>query len=299
MTGAIRLIDWNPAVTTTITEPGVYNIPADAYHADPVKGGSLSSSGARKLLEPSCPELFKYELDHPPTPTDDMTFGSAVHKLFLGAGNEVVVVDADSWRTNVAKEAKATALAEGNHPILAAESRKAKQMVAALHRHPAAARLVDTERGTAEQTLFWICQQTGVPCRAMLDWIPAPTRGYRLVAVDLKTCPSAAKEKVSRTIWDLGYFIQGWWYLDGLRSLGIGERPALVFIFQERTPPYLVCPYELNALAEEAGGFYSLKARRIYAECIETGRWPSYSDDIESVGLPPWGQTTYFQESGL
>ena len=30
-----------------ITEPGVYDIPATAYHRDPVVGGSLSSTGAR------------------------------------------------------------------------------------------------------------------------------------------------------------------------------------------------------------------------------------------------------------
>jgi len=36
-----------------ITEPGVYALPADVYHADPVAGGSLSSSGAKKLL--ACP----------------------------------------------------------------------------------------------------------------------------------------------------------------------------------------------------------------------------------------------------
>jgi len=33
-----------------VTEPGVYDIPEDAYHRDPVKGGSLSYSGAKKLL---------------------------------------------------------------------------------------------------------------------------------------------------------------------------------------------------------------------------------------------------------
>jgi len=33
-----------------VTAPGVYDIPAEAYHADPVPGGSLSASGARDLL---------------------------------------------------------------------------------------------------------------------------------------------------------------------------------------------------------------------------------------------------------
>ena len=40
-------------------ELGVYDLPAAAYHRDPVEGGSLSASGAKKLMPPSCPALFK------------------------------------------------------------------------------------------------------------------------------------------------------------------------------------------------------------------------------------------------
>ncbi|MGW9447058.1 hypothetical protein, partial [Bacillus mobilis] len=50
---------------SAITRPGVYDgIPEAVYHRDPVPGGSLSSSGARKLLAPSCPALFKYDQEH-------------------------------------------------------------------------------------------------------------------------------------------------------------------------------------------------------------------------------------------
>ena len=73
-----------------IVDPGVYTLPADEYHADPVKGGSLSSSGARKILE--CPARFRWERDHPPVPTDAFNFGHAAHKLVLGAGPDVEVV---------------------------------------------------------------------------------------------------------------------------------------------------------------------------------------------------------------
>ncbi|MBO0827768.1 MAG: hypothetical protein J2P24_08300 [Streptosporangiales bacterium] len=53
------------AADVMITEPGVYNLPAAVYHADPVPGGSLSQSGAKKLLPPSCPALYRYWADHP------------------------------------------------------------------------------------------------------------------------------------------------------------------------------------------------------------------------------------------
>ena len=42
-----------------VDEPGVYDgLDEAAYHADPVPGGSLSASGAKLLLPPSCPALY-------------------------------------------------------------------------------------------------------------------------------------------------------------------------------------------------------------------------------------------------
>jgi len=35
---------------TVIRRPGLYDLPEHIYHADPVPGGSLSSTGARRLL---------------------------------------------------------------------------------------------------------------------------------------------------------------------------------------------------------------------------------------------------------
>ena len=38
-------------MTAIITKPGVYDLPEDDYHADPVPDWSLSASGAKLLLE--------------------------------------------------------------------------------------------------------------------------------------------------------------------------------------------------------------------------------------------------------
>jgi hypothetical protein len=78
--------------TTVITQPGVYDLPADVYHADPVPaelGGSLSSSGAKLLLPPSCPAIYQWARTHP-TYSDAFDFGHAAHKKVLGAGAEIV-----------------------------------------------------------------------------------------------------------------------------------------------------------------------------------------------------------------
>lgn len=281
-----------------IDKPGVYEISADDYHRDPVIGGSLSSTGARRLLAPSCPALFKHQLGHPPTPTDEMTFGSAVHKLVLGRGAEIDEVEADSWRTNVAKEAKRASLAAGRIPLLTKELAAAKKVAAAMLGNPVVRALLDPERGKTEQTIVWQAAETGVWCRAMLDYLPHAVSGRRLIAADVKTCPSAAPEKISRAVWDLGYFIQDAWYLEGLRVLGVGEQPAMAFIFAEKSAPYLTNVVQLNHLALEAGAHYARQARLIYAECVANDSWPGYSSEIELIELPPWAQTVYFRETG-
>ena len=73
------------------------------YHGDPVPGGSLSSTGARKLLPPSCPALFRWQQDHP-VHKDVFDFGSAAHRLVLGAGPEIALLDYDNMRTKAAQE---------------------------------------------------------------------------------------------------------------------------------------------------------------------------------------------------
>src|SRR5690606_36787791 len=71
---------------TVIRRPGLYDLPEHIYHADPVPGGSLPSTGAWLLLE--CPARFRYEHAHPPVPRPHVDFGTAAHKLVLGVGPE-------------------------------------------------------------------------------------------------------------------------------------------------------------------------------------------------------------------
>ena len=113
-----------------ITEPGVYDLDADTYHADPVAGGALSHSGIKKILPPSCPALFKWWRDHPTTHKQEFDFGHAAHKLILGKGAQIAEIDAANYLTKKAKEAKAKAYDDGHIPMLPHEHEVAKAMAA-------------------------------------------------------------------------------------------------------------------------------------------------------------------------
>jgi hypothetical protein len=276
-----------------ITEPGIYDGMTEAeYHADPVPGGSLSSTGARKLLPPSCPALYRWEQDHPVF-KDVFDFGSAAHKLVLGAGPKIEVIDAKDWRTNAAKAARDQARANGFVPLLPHDWEHVEAMAAAIQDHPLAGPLLDPlAGGKAEQSGFWIDEEFGVWCRFRLDWLSGQrTRDGRPVIVDYKSSPCAEPETFARkSVAEFSYHQQDAFYCDGYSAL-TGEDPVFLFAVQEKQPPYLVSVVQLTEEDRQVGRERNRHAIERYRDCKAAGVWPGYGDDIEPITLPAWARS--------
>ncbi|MFF2009140.1 PD-(D/E)XK nuclease-like domain-containing protein [Streptomyces sp. NPDC058195] len=269
-------------------DPGIYpNLPMDQYHAD---RASLSSSGARRLLPPSCPALFRHEQDNPRPPKRTFDMGNAAHRLVLGDGPELVAVEAPDWRTKAAREERDAIRAAGGVPLLADEYDQVQAMADAIRRHPVASALFAPGSGRPETSLFWRDRQTDVMRRARFDWMPDPRNG-RLIIPDYKTCRSAEPSALARAVDEYGYHQQADWYRAGARALGIGdEHTAFVFVCQEKTAPYLITVFEPDMAALRIAAAKNRRAINTFAECTESGRWPGYSDDIEYLSLPPYAE---------
>ncbi|MEV2249363.1 PD-(D/E)XK nuclease-like domain-containing protein [Streptomyces sp. NPDC050147] len=271
-----------------ITEPGIYEMTNEEYHSHRY---ALSSSGARKLLPPSCPAIFRYEQDNPQPVKKVWDIGNAAHKLVLGNGPTLREIEHETWNTNVAKAAVTKAREAGEVPLKPAEYQQVHDMADALRRHPVASLLFDPERGTPEQSLFWRDDRTGVMRRARLDWLPNPRTG-RLIIPDYKTCRSANPEKLAKDIDEYGYHQQDDWYRAACRALGIaGDDAAFVFVCQEKTAPYVITVIEVTATARRIGAARNRRALETFAECTASGYWPGYSDDIEPIALPGYAET--------
>lgn len=284
----------NHTAEQVITQPGVYDLDDATYHHDPVPGGSLSSTGARKLLPPSCPALFKHWTDNPQPPKKAFDFGHAAHKLVLGSGPDLVRIDADDWRTKAAQQQRVEAYANGAVPLLEHEYQQVQDMADAIRQHPIAGQLFQPDRGKAEQSLFWQDQITGIWCRARLDWLPTEVPGQRMVIPDYKSTISAAPDQLAKAVHNYGYHQQDDWYRDAVLSLRLtASEPAFVFVFQEKTAPYLVTVTQLDTDARMWGGVLNAKARDTYAECVRTGRWPGYADDVITTPLPVYAERQY------
>lgn len=283
--------------TTVVTEPGVYDdMPNDVYHADPVPGGSLSCSGAKKLLPPGCPARFKYERDNPPEPKPHFDLGHAAHKLVLGAGADIEVIEADSFRTKAAKQQRDEAHADGRIPLLADDYEQVEAMAAALRAHPIAKHLFNPDAGKPEQSLFWIDERSGIWRRARLDWLPNRTEG-RLLVPDYKTARTADPQQLPRDAHNFGYHQQAAWYLDGIEALGLADEAVFLFVFQEKDPPYLVTVAEFDPTAIKIGRHLNRMAIAIYRDCVESDEWPGYLQDVHLLSLPAWAENRYLEEA--
>lgn len=270
-----------------VTEPGIYDgIPEDLYHGDPVPAGSLSVSSAKKLLAPSCPARFRWDRDHPAAPSRAMELGTAAHKLVLGTGTEIVVVDAEDWRTKAAKEAADEARAGGKVPMLPKDHETVLAMAAAVRAHPLAGPIFDPARGGhPEQSFFWLDERWQVWRRGRADWL---TDSY---IADFKTCASADTSSLSRAVANFRYHQQDAWYSDGIYAI-TGEYLPFVFIFQEKDAPYLVHVVRLDDRTALAGRTLNDRALELYRDCTESGVWPGYVGDdelqIEEITIPAW-----------
>lgn len=284
-----------------ITEAGWYDLDEIAYHADPVVGGSLSSTGARTLATKTAAH-FAWDREHGRPDTRDLDFGRVAHARVLGRGTDVAVIvgtgkDKNAWRTAADKAAVAKAKAAGKTPIRWRDHQEIEQMAAALRAHATAGPLL-ARSGRHEAVGVWQDPDTGVWCRLMADFLPDVPDGARVLIVDYKTTKDASPGEFAKSSANYGYDQQADWYSAGVAALDPrDEHPLFVLIAQEKTPPYLVTANYQSEQALDRGRHRNRGARALYRRCVDTGTWPGYPVDPVELHLPGWA-AHQFEEIG-
>lgn len=280
-----------PTVHALWRGPGIYpDLTAESYHADIAPGGSLSSTGARKLLAPSCPAKFRYEQDNPKPYKREFDFGTATHQVVLGNGPDIEVIGHDNYLTKAAKQARDDARAMGAVPLLRHEYEQVQAMADAIRRHPVAGALFDPNNGQPEQSLFHQDPTTGVWLRGRLDWMRT-LHGSRFIVPDFKTARDASTTGFTKAIQEHGYYLQAPWYLDLLIALGLAPEDAeFLFVAQEKTAPYLVNVIGISADWLRMGRLKNRAAIETYAKCVADGHWPGYGDEPNYTVQPAWAE---------
>jgi exodeoxyribonuclease VIII len=222
---------------------------------------------------------------HAPTPAQAL--GTLTHLAILEpeeyARRVRVAPDCDR-RTKAGKEVYAAFDAEvGQIPgavvVTPDQDARARGMrEAVMHQPFARALLAD---GHAEVTLRWDLEATA--CKARPDFICV---GHEAI-VDLKTAADASPDAFAKSAGNWRYHLQTAWYADAAVTCGLGER-AFVFLVVEPEPPHAAALYQLDEVSVESGRARYRRALDIYRECAAVGRWPGYSHQIQTIGVPRW-----------
>lgn len=267
----------------TYAGPGIYDWPGDAYHADPVPGGSARSTTLRTILKAGGPALVDHERLHP-RQSAAFDYGGAAHRYVLGKGDDVVEVPFDSWRKDAAKDARREARRRGARPLLTAEILKARRLADEVLAHPLVGPLL-ADATVAERSVTWLDDDTGETCRVMVDAFPATSWTGPPTAVDLKTATVVELRKILRTIVDYGYDQQGAMILDGLASAGLVD-VDLLLVFVTKDPPHLIRTVRMPPALLARGRRRNRRALNRWSWCREVGEWPKLAPVVEDLDVP-------------
>lgn len=279
-------------MTMKIARPGIYRMPAAAYHADVCPAPSLSSGIVRTLLSrtpaharQAHPRLSPcYEPVHKPA----FDLGTITHAMVLNDHENFVIVDGDDWRGKRG-QLRDDAWAAGRTPLLRHQYDEARERAAACHEqlaHHDAAGAFDPRLGTSELTIVW--QEGDVWCRCRPDWLPR-ARGEGMVVYDYKTTATLATpaEWGSRTSRNIGAVTQAAWYRRGVRKhFGIRD-VRFRFVPQEIERPWLLMVYEVDPEAMDEEDEKITRAVALWDKCLKTGHWPGYGPHIEPLDAGP------------
>lgn len=255
-------------------------------------GRALSASLAKTLCADSPLHAWTNSRLNPDYVSEEkeiFDLGTVAHALMLEGLNAATVLDFPDWKTKAAREARDAARAQRQTPILTKHWDRVQLMVAAgkaqLAAHKQASE-VFTDAGKPEMTLAWV-DDHDVPCRARLDWL---RNDLRRIADYKSTGTSANPETVARTAVSQGYDIQSAFYLRGLKKI-TGKDADFVFVVQEDFVPYALSVVGMGPDFLWAGERKVQHAIDTWAECLETGRWAGYTNQIVYPVLPVWEET--------
>lgn len=250
------------------------------YH----KHTAVGSSSLRTIINRS-PAHYLYDKTHPSESTPTQLFGQAIHAAILEPDlfEQNAVIKPEFAGTGSRAKSDEWHLANHGKMILKREQFEAIQgILKAIKDHPLAAKIVGA--GRAEESLFWIDPDTGIECKARFDF-----RHDGQFIVDAKSTLDASYASFRKDIANYGYHIQAAHYLEGARRAYGESYDKFMILAPEKEPPHCLSLFLLDENAIAEGRALRHQALKTLANCIKTGVFPGYSQQIINIDLPTWG----------
>lgn len=280
-----------------ITRPGIYlDISAATYFSDPCPQPSLTQSIAKILIDrsPAHARLASPSLNpdfHEPFEYDKaQAIGNAAHKLLIGRGKEVCIIEANDFRGAVAKESRDQAILAGYVPILAKHLKQAHELVKAARVQLDMMGLTTAfSSGNGEVVLAW--EEDGIWFRCMVDWMCQPGLLYDLKTSGLSAAPHAVPNVMASAGWPIQAAMQERG-LDVLDPGGAGRR-CFRFAMIENQDPFALSVNEITEAVLTHGRKQLDYAVRIWRHCMQTNTWPAYPLHINFPEMPGYKEAAW------
>jgi exodeoxyribonuclease VIII len=262
---------------TTPFEGIKLGVPAKEYHASE----GVNHSNAKEM--DISPRHYLQKISAPPEePSDAQVIGTITHSAILENDFSGFVVKPRDM-TFTTKEGKAWRDAQTKQIITQDVASNIAGMVTAVKNHPLASRILFSEKGNNEVSCWATHKPTGLLIKGRADRVTMDAQD-RTVIVDVKTTDrgGASPAEFSRSILKWSYASQASFYCDLFGST------YFVFCVVEKEPPFAVNCFSLAPEAIQYGRNKYEKWLAKIKECAESGKWPAYSDDLQTISIPEW-----------
>jgi hypothetical protein len=155
--------------------------------------------------------------------------------------------------------------------------RSYKEMILACETSPVVSRFLTAGRENREVKLQWYDPIFGLDCAGRADLLFLEEDGtYRII--DFKTTENCTV--FGHSVEKYMYHLQAVMYREGLRfEKGLSYLPSYTIVALEKQPPYGLQLYELSDRLISHGYELYMRAAKLYASCLKTGKWPSYCSE--------------------
>ncbi len=167
-----------------------------------------------------------------------------------------------------------------------------KRMREAVLSHPKVIELGLLQDGEVEKTGFFFDPEYQVGTKVRLDFL----NQAKGLITDLKSTKACTEREFTKQAYNLDYDLQAAHncYVttqitgvthDKFYFIAVNKKPSYDFVDKEI---YGVMVYEADQEFLNNGLIKRAKALTKYNECKETGTWPDYSKELETLSLPGW-----------
>ncbi len=250
---------------------------------------AIGSSSLKVIVEESPKEYYYTVNDAPKVEKDAFDLGHALHSVVLEQNTNTFKLgpEVSSKATNIWKDAKKEAAAEGKTLLDADQYSRVMRGFEEFCSHPLAHKLV-SQCQKIEASGFYVDEKTGL-------WLKFRPDGYCAndtlgdFIFDYKTARSISKRDIDTAIQSYGYHISAAHYIAGIKAITGRDVKDYYFAFQKSSGSMDVRIVRLRDEDIALGMEIREKALMMIADCKLKDSWPGVSDVIEPAGIPDWG----------